>query len=423
MIARGTLAIILGLLMGLVIGQLMTPSLEVPPSSSARDRSTEGAAVAFYAAMNRYLELGDPALLDGVLDSGFVDHSAIGPDQDAEGLVRYLSAMRATYPDMRMNVAGMTPRDDVVAVAVATTGGTAAIAQSLIPDRAPSHSGYEQLRILNGKVAERWASQTLPPQHELVASMELGFMTGWFIQCTMEQLVLTPDASLPQWHHAPTLLIASSGTVAIEINPRDPAASPDPPLLLSGDFATPTALQRGAWFELGAESVILLPEDERYRIWNTSQQPATVIVVSTQQQPPSVVFDSSQSALADPNGDAHGPSSVGLLPMGTDPDRPYTLSLVRIAAAPGEHLPSHEVDGLEQLLVAAGALDVELHMGNLVFTGPDVRTMVSPGDRRQLLPGERITAESGAHLSYQVTGDQPATIWFVQLVRAPAPGA
>jgi predicted SnoaL-like aldol condensation-catalyzing enzyme/quercetin dioxygenase-like cupin family protein len=416
MSARSSVALVLALFTGLILGQLLAPSLVVRPNSSAQERSTEDAAEMFYEAMNRYLGRGDPAVLADTLHPKFVDHSAIYLEQDAAGLIRYLSAMRATYPDMRMQVTGMTPHDDLVAISVATTGGTAANAGGLVSDRPPSAPGYEQLRIVDGKVAERWASQTLPPQYEMFASFDLNFFSGWFVECIVEPLPLAPGASETRRHFSPSMLIASSGAVALEIERN---GSNESALLLSGDPASPTALRRGARFDLENQSVVMLPEGEAYRVWNPGKQPASVIIVEIRHLSPAVTFNGSQNDWSDPASESGSFMTAGLLPMGTDPDRTYKLSLARVAAAPNEMLPIHTVNGVEHLLVVEGGLDVELLDKHAAVFGPGDRSMAAPGDRPRLLPGEGITAIDDTLIAYRVTADAPAAIWIISIIRAP----
>ncbi len=371
--------------------------------------------MAFYEAANRYLERGDATELVEVLDAGFVDHSAIEPQQDAAGLVRYLAAMRATYPDMRLEVTGMTPQDDRIAVAVATTGGTAAVARGLAADQDPSTPGYEQLRILDGKIAERWASQTLPPRYELAAAVELRHLAGWFVESTIEPLLIAPGASETRRHFSHSLLMTGSGTVFLEVEDRD---SPDAPLLLSSQLAHPIELKRARRVELGAENVVVFPEGESFRVWNDGQDPASVTIVEIQYRPPNVTLINGVTVQNAPGSSGATHSLAGLLPMGIGTDDTYTLSLVRVTAAPNVPLPIHAVNGLEQLLVAEGAIVVELHAGNAAISRLNDRAIAVPGERRQLLPGEGLTAHSESLISYRVTGVDPATFWFVTIVSA-----
>lgn len=408
-------AVALVFVTGFVVGQLLAPALVVQPSSSARERSNENAAGMFYEAIDHYLEFGDSAKLLNMLDPGFVDHSAVDPQQDAASLLRYFGAMRATYPDMRIEVARMVPRDDLVAVSLTTSAGTATNTGGVVSDRPASAPGYEQLRIVNGKIAERWASETLPPRYELFASLDLRHMAGWFVECAVETLMIMPGDSETRRHFSPALLIASSGEIALEIEPK---RSPHFAQLLTSDPGSPIALQRGTRIDLQNQSVVILPEGEAFHVWNTGTQAASIIVVRIHHQSPVTTLHDDQSPFGDPNSESGSLLASGLLPMGTDPDRPYNLSLVRVAAAPNELLAVHSVSGFEHLIVVAGSLEVETHDKQVAVSRLDEQTMAAPGDLLRLLPGEGVSVTEGTLMSYRVAAGEPAALWIISLTRA-----
>ena len=155
---RRAFEILIVFVIGLVIGPLLPMSLGAPQSTTSIDRANLATATSFYAAANRFLEVGDDAPLLELLDSSFVDHSLLGLEPTTGGLLRYLASLRAAYPEIRLEATALATQQDVVTVSLATTQSSTAIAGGPIPDWDPSVPGVEQLRIRDGKVVERWAS-------------------------------------------------------------------------------------------------------------------------------------------------------------------------------------------------------------------------------------------------------------------------
>jgi hypothetical protein len=411
--ASSAIAAVLILLTGMVIGQLLAPRAAAPPASSTREHATELAAAAFYEALNSYLEQGDAAPLEDALAPGFVDHSELAPNQDAGALLRYLAAMRATYPDMRFEVTAMTPRDDQIAVAVAPTGGTAAIDGELIADWPPAAPGYEQLRIVDGKIAERWASETLPPQYEIVASEQVQHFSGWEVELVIEPIELAPGASETWRQYAPSILIAGAETIALEVEQND---APDAPMLFSGQITSPTPLRRGIRIDLEIEAAVAFPDGESYRISNRGKEVATAYVVDLNLRPPEYASANAPNVWVGSDDASRENPTSGVLQMGTDPASAPAFALVRVTAAANETLPVRSISGLEQVLVVEGQIEADVHAGHADLLDRDDQGTVTPGDRLLLGPGDRLIAGAEAILSYRVTEAGPATVWIVTLM-------
>ena len=90
------------LMTGLVLGQLHTVGVQKVPVATS-DSDGEVAARRFYDGINQFLAGGEPDAFLAELDSGFVDHTAVlGGEGSIEDLLRYLSSLRATFPDLRV---------------------------------------------------------------------------------------------------------------------------------------------------------------------------------------------------------------------------------------------------------------------------------------------------------------------------------
>src|SRR5215218_9556869 len=255
MSARRMLTTLIVFVVGLVVGPFLTPSPNNQPATTVSERANLAKATAFYVAANHFLNDGDDAPLLEMLAATFVDHSPLDTEPTATGLVRYLASLRATYPDMRLEANAIVARDDMVTIALATTEATTAIVDGQVPDRTSSIPGIERLRMQNGRVVERWASESLPSQYEQVASLEVLQPAGWFVFCVMERLEFEPGASMARRDSSDSLLIVDAGALSIEV---DGGGEGEPRLLLPHGQIGDSVLQRDVPAELETESVALL---------------------------------------------------------------------------------------------------------------------------------------------------------------------
>ena len=123
------------------------------------------------AALERMAELvntGNLDALDEVVDQDAVDHDP-APDQKPgpEGFKDFFSALRAAFPDLKLEPVVVVADDEHVAMAYTINGthqgdfqGIAATGQRI------SARGVEIAKFRNGKLIERWGS-----------SDEIGIMT------------------------------------------------------------------------------------------------------------------------------------------------------------------------------------------------------------------------------------------------------
>jgi len=123
------------------------------------------------AALERMAELvntGNLDALDEVVDQHAVDHDP-APDQKPgpEGFKDFFSALRAAFPDLKLEPVVVVADDEHVAMAYTINGthqddfqGIAATGQRI------SARGVEIAKFRNGKLIERWGS-----------SDEIGIMT------------------------------------------------------------------------------------------------------------------------------------------------------------------------------------------------------------------------------------------------------
>ena len=164
--------------------------------------------------------------------------------------------------------------------------------------------------------------------------------------------------------------------------------------------------------------MVIVPQAEAYRIWN--EQPETVIAIRVEfaYRAPTTTFvygeidqvGSTQGVLVN--------AQAGMLPPDVNDDRPFQLRLIRVSAAAKETFPVHSVSEIEQVFVTAGALTTEVYAGSVAALDQDGLGSEPLEGTRELFAGDFLTAHPDALLSYQVTGADPASVWFVSIVRA-----
>ncbi len=117
---------------------------------------------AYVAAVNRMLQSGDPTALDSVLSETFVEQgpaSVFGGDRS--GLVRYLRALRATYPGLRVTLEDALASETRVSLRLTYRGQRVeAFLGREPPPASPTWTTIDLFRIEAGKVAEHWASDS-----------------------------------------------------------------------------------------------------------------------------------------------------------------------------------------------------------------------------------------------------------------------
>lgn len=417
MMIRRAVEILIVFGIGLVIGPFLPMSLDAPQSTTSLDRENLAIATSFYAAANTFLEMGDDAPLIETLDTSFVDHSAFGGEPTVVGLVRYLASLRLTYPDLRVDPEIIVTQKDIVTISLATTPAMTAIADGPVPHWDPSVPGVEQLRIRDGKVAERWASGVLPPQYEEVARVDLLQPAGWFIKLEIERLELESGASMTRRDAAPSLLIVSAGTLSIEAA-RD--GETDLRVVMERGTMVNSALPRGAAIELGSESLVAIPKVVAYRLGNDRAETLIAIRVEFAYRAPTTTFVDGDINLVESTQGVVVYTQSGMLPPDVKDDRPFQLRLIRVNAAPKEQLPIHSVRDMEQVLVTGGVVEAAVYDGSVTALDQDGVGSEPLEGTRELFAGDFLTALPDALVSYQVTGTDPATAWFVSTV--PAPG-
>jgi predicted ester cyclase len=127
-----------------------------PPPESA----SAAVVLHFYDAVNDALRTGDMAALDAVVAPGFVEHEPLpgGTPPDRAGLGRYLTALRATFPALRLTVEAVSAEGDLVMTRVGVRGDEGGLFLGIpLTRRVPTWGRVERFRVLDSRIVERWA--------------------------------------------------------------------------------------------------------------------------------------------------------------------------------------------------------------------------------------------------------------------------
>jgi predicted ester cyclase len=426
------------LMTGLVLGQLHTVGVQKLPVS-ANNAVGEVVARRFYDGINHYLAGGDPDAFLAELDSGFVDRTApVGADGSAEDLVRYLSSLRATFPDLRVEISDPLVQGESVAVDLSLTGDFSGTFAGIEASAEDATGGFELLRVADGKVVERWGSRDLPPMYETLLETDGPDVSGWIIEPHLERHRLDPNAAVELFTSQGAVILAEAGTLDVAADePFGPtpaggaSSSIDQRAEAAGASEQVTRLESGQLLEA-------LPWTA-YRIRNPGNEPASLLFVVMRQVTAVAGYPGLGQETFTPGYGAEALLAAGnpLRPYnGPYNVSPYDLSIGRALLPPGAEIPAHLVAEVELLAVTRGSIDVSTSDGRVWLNGHDAGPTgtrgsidISTGDgkiwleagpqtvqgRTKLNPGDGFSANFGSETAFRATGPGPTEIWFVTI--------
>jgi hypothetical protein len=152
-----------------LLGLAQAVTAPVARRSSAASTANVEVVRAFYDAANEVLATGDTAPLDELVAPDFVEHPARLGESGREGLAEALVWRHAVFPGLRLEVDDVRAAgDDAVAVRVHAAGAeTGAFIGRQVSATLAAWGPIELLRIVGGRVAERWGDPgdvtLLPP--------------------------------------------------------------------------------------------------------------------------------------------------------------------------------------------------------------------------------------------------------------------
>ena len=157
------IACILALVTGAWFGQAYSffASANSIPAAGPNNTAAEAAVWRFYDAIDLLLRTADESALRGVIAPDFVEHvDQPGALSGRDGLVRYLTSLRETYPTLRLTPQDVVAQGDRVVARLApmdVAGG--AILGIPLAGKEP-WPRVDMLRVQGGQIVERWGDPT-----------------------------------------------------------------------------------------------------------------------------------------------------------------------------------------------------------------------------------------------------------------------
>lgn len=394
------LALTLMLLTGLVLGQLRTLSYSIPATPPAPNRLALHTATRFYAALNELLDSGDSSKLLAVLHSGFADH-ALSNDKpgSASDLETAMLAVRATFPDLRLQTSGTILGGDLVASILAVTGNDRVQVSGIsfvahLPD-----PGFDLLRVADGQIIERWASSALPepPQVETIADLTIDGSAST-TSLLIERLDFENSSGRTLSDHEGTVVIIESGSIGVRLRTYGEA-------VYSG---TPAVPDTGALLVAGAVSYI--PAGSPFSLETSGSQTAGVLQLRIEE------LSSDDRSFQKTVRHVIAPGVTRELLVQGSAFRPgpgpFTLSAYMVTLSAGTSIAKHPIAESELVWVIDGHIDVDVEQGEFLLLADQGAEFHQSGIL-SLSAGQGIADYTGTEVSYLRTSLTPATMLLV----------
>lgn len=416
------------LLAGVAIGQIHT--LGVPQRQIAAplppSRSTIAGAEAFYAAINETLESGNSTSLAGMLADDFVERGSIDPEaNDSSALIERMASLHATFPLMRVEPVEIHSVGDFAVAMLEVTGSAQGMLAGIPVEAGDLLQGLEMLRIVEGKVVERWPAgerdvsfagqRTIPIPRPGTSQL--------LLRAGLERWTLSPYTSKTLFLDSATLLIVTSDGLDLRLEPQ---VVPDVPLsaetrarakiYAENSSTDPMPIPESDHVSLAPGQIVVLPEKFRVTLRNAADQAAPLYAVTIAQLAAGGTFQ----FLATPTGADTDETAFtrtvvapGLLLERSSPE--MRISLGRALLQPGEALPRHTAPGIELMTVTRGTVAVTADDGTVWQAGAQASAIRS-SEPITIEAGSGTSAAEGSRLGYEASGDEPAEVLLVSVV-------
>lgn len=417
-------SIVLTLMSGFVLSQLWSLKPASPaPIQGATSSQLEDTALGFYQAVNVFLGRGDDTSLRRMLHPGFVTHQAGGAwAGTAEDFLHHLDSVRRLYPRIQLEPEAVSLGNNIASVTFSVSSQQMREFAGIDIDPIDVVGRLDVVRIERGLIVERWSSAPLAGQLEAFSSLSIDWLFPSNTLAARVQEIPLGSASEqtinPVSH---MLLIVKSGQALLDVTSQ--ADIPAMIWRVHRGHAVPAApVEPEMTVALNPMEAVYLPAGTGFRMWDTSRRDTTLIAlefglpISLELGPPDPSEISSTAPLLETLGETLW-SGIELEGLGDH----LTLSFGHANLLPQSTLSSREVEAMELAWVTSGSLD-------MTGSGGEVRVRKVSGTRSQLIDGlallqagEAAAAGPGSHITYQDSGDTPATAWFFSLVPAPVP--
>jgi hypothetical protein len=407
-----SIALALALLTGIVVALLGDLSKSVPATIQAADPASAHTATTFYEAINHLLASGDDLELRRLLHPDFINHGAV--DTSAAAMVDDLRSLRSIDPQFRVRTAGIRIGGDLALVTIdpATPGSGTFLG---MPVTGPGlFADHETIRIEDAMVIERWGPARASSRFTTYPSISIPadrLATG---ALRLERLTFDAHAESSVHRNNGLLLIVESGVVSISME-GDPDGQTMLHRLRSDRQVDASPLESDRPRALLPGDLVVLPASAGYRLWNDTSAATSVLSLEIHHSSPA-----SLEMPATSPGVARELVAASLFLLGTG--QPDTLQIGQATLAPGAGILRHTVAGSELIFLTSGSIDVKASTSGIFTAEPDGK--LHQIDTQIALPVRRgLATNHDSEISYQVSSDQPATIWFFNVSPQDHPSA
>jgi predicted ester cyclase len=401
--------------------------LRAAPPAIETEAAMRAIVVRFYDAVNETIRTGDTSHLAATVAADFVDHQARpGTAPGRPGLERFLFSLRATFPELRLEVEEVIIDGDQVVARVAVRGAPYGLFVGIpLPSPWAHWGAIDVFRLAGGRIVERWGSGEASKLLEPLAETPALTLPAAPVIISLTRIAFAPGAGLVlEAGVGMTLLMVEDGSLTVRFGgPVALAWVASGDTVTQWDQATPgidATLLPGDRFAVGAGAAVAARNDGSAQ---TTVLSATVRIGPTagpltpdspKYPTPVDRWDGARTAL-----DARPPGIVTqILAIAVATDLPAgsaTVAVGRVTLAP---------DGSLALPVAAGpaVLAVETGRLGLVSTGPvPIWDWMGDGGPKRLganvvLPeGKAVLLEAGAAGTLRHVDDAPVAVVFLKI--------
>ena len=150
------LALAAGLTLLRLSEQLAAPTAGVADANGAVVRR-------FYDAVNTALSSGEVGGVEGLVADDFKEHSPLpGVPPTRAGLLRYLLALHAVYPTMRLEIEDLVAGEVVMTRLRVERARRGSFLGLSLSDEMPIWHSLDAFRVVDGRITEHWGGQDLP---------------------------------------------------------------------------------------------------------------------------------------------------------------------------------------------------------------------------------------------------------------------
>jgi hypothetical protein len=396
----------LALLTGLTLGQLTLVGSGTFERAPGRSTDATHTGLEFYEAVDAYLASGQTGALRAVVHPEFIDH--VGSQSamtGLEALLDQLELLRALASESRLDVTPVPSSGELVQFAVLLPPRADATVFGLPVKQDDRFAFNDTLRVVDGRVVERWSDLQLPVTSTTIASEIWDPPAASQMLPAISRLTALSGSTMTLRVGTTHVILVESGTLTLTEIPRGTPGLPEFNMESTEISDTkPLVAPPGS---------VVVAGNSPYRITNEGSGVARALLIKIagydlSTNPPA--YGASGTSQNDAGVQIETLSSAIALP---NHKGAWTIEIGRATLATGARIPEHEVVGSELIFVEQGSLAADLGQ----CTDRCIQTVGGTGERasehRVVRTGEGISASDSVTTEYRVTGEAPVTLLIV----------